>query len=644
MAQNHRLLVGLLVIVAVAATAKEISISQGGRAVSCSLSSGTTALELKCRLAEFGDAVDANAPVVIPDGDEFGCSLPAHSADGEIVVVKRGVCPFTDKASAAAQAGAAGLVVVNINDDLPTLGGRPDREIPFPVVLVSHTDGTALLLAATTASTSLSITVAAKQVIQPVRSLQQSLLLRPRQCSGRERLVIVAVADELDRGASLVNSAGGRAISVNLLQLDGRPTLATMAVAAHDFINSNTVSSDVVVVLLGFEGGIHAVAAGAEAIAARFCAQHGAAVFAASSSCRHCGTAEREHFATQHGGGLSRPYPNPAAFVAYADASLSLLQDLSDDTTSLLATVKSQSFTRVDVLANLFFDVEGLALEDALGIVRDGQQAVNSDGDTQIPTADQQPLFIQAPGRVSTRTAGTSPVLLLNIAVPPSADEGRWVAMLVRGRPLRAEDVHTGAGNPSVLTMLSPSVASQFLGNKTSPQPPRFIPVGSAGPKVWCQACFAQYSSITREEQSSVQPLDTSTYPFATNRAFRDWCTWIVDGTDTEHTPAAVHENLKTGDTVFVSNDQLSNFFVHYSAGIKEPYVMVTDAQTHHPDSAATQAVPGVWRGVVGSDPNILAWWAMGPTGRQRFAKVRKTSHFLERFCFVLLFWPRNLV
>lgn len=618
-----------------------------------------------CRLAEFGTAAPVSGlQVVTLDGDVYGCTLPAGAATGKALMVRRGKCPFTDKASAAARAGAAMLIVVNTDEELPTLGGRPDNDIPFPVVLVQAHTGASLVRAMGNGDVSAAVTVASPVVPPTLRAHERSLLLQPRRCSGHERLVVVAVEpeDTVTAGsAALWNSGLIRRVAVTVVPGGAGADVPSMAATARATIRNTTIDSDVVVVLLGPSGShlAHALTSTADNVAARFCALHGAAVFAGSDTCPACSPdlAAKYQSARTVSAFAQRPYPLPTAFVAYADAADSLLGDLEQGEGRLMEVVHQHlDVTRVDSVGHLLYDLQGKALATALGV--DGsasggrglaEAATEADGGVQMDdgvqsdgggAARRTELFIEAPGRVATSIAGTSPAILVNAL---ASGRDRWLSTVVRGGPLSQKSVASDLGNPAILAapVRVEGGDDESAADLGDVQQPRFIPVGQAGSAVWCERCFAQYADFEREAEATGAVDDdgepvadtpgaeverpSTTYPFATVQALREWATWIVDDSDEAHTPAQVQGGVAAGDTVFVANDHIIQFFRDYSTGMGNPYVLITDSARGYREEDGAQAVPGVWRKVVLADKKLLAWWAMDPSGK-KLSKVRYTG------------------
>ncbi len=90
-----------------------------------------------------------SAPLVLaPVDDTPGCSASDYDglpARGAVVVVDRGICPFTQKLAAATERGAVAMIVVD-NVDEKTMGGTlgESATVTIPVVSVTKADGAQL--------------------------------------------------------------------------------------------------------------------------------------------------------------------------------------------------------------------------------------------------------------------------------------------------------------------------------------------------------------------------------------------------------------------------------------------------------------------------------------------------------------------
>src|SRR5271166_2365015 len=86
--------------------------------------------------------------VAVPAGDSPGCNASDYDklpVPGAVVLVERGTCPFAQKESAAAQRGAAAMVIVD-NVDEQQMGGTlgVDTDVKIPVVSVTKSIGVQL--------------------------------------------------------------------------------------------------------------------------------------------------------------------------------------------------------------------------------------------------------------------------------------------------------------------------------------------------------------------------------------------------------------------------------------------------------------------------------------------------------------------
>ncbi|MEE6258322.1 M28 family metallopeptidase [Plantactinospora sonchi] len=103
--------------------------------------------DLPHRIMSYTGSADVTAPASVPTGDAQGCAAsdfgPANA--GTIVLLSRGTCPFGQKATNAAQAGAAAAVIYNnVSGDLSgTLGNT--YTLDFAAVGVSQALGQELV-------------------------------------------------------------------------------------------------------------------------------------------------------------------------------------------------------------------------------------------------------------------------------------------------------------------------------------------------------------------------------------------------------------------------------------------------------------------------------------------------------------------
>jgi Zn-dependent M28 family amino/carboxypeptidase len=115
-----------------------------------SLTVGGKTLEARALEYSLGTPPDGvTGPLVAaPADDSPGCTPSDYDglpAQGAVVLVNRGNCPFAQKEDAAVQRGAVGMVVVD-NVDEERMGGTlgPNTDVKIPVVSVTKSNGISL--------------------------------------------------------------------------------------------------------------------------------------------------------------------------------------------------------------------------------------------------------------------------------------------------------------------------------------------------------------------------------------------------------------------------------------------------------------------------------------------------------------------
>ncbi|UZN03519.1 M20/M25/M40 family metallo-hydrolase [Cellulomonas sp. S1-8] len=149
------------------------------------------------------------APGSLP-GDTTGCTADSWAgveAVGTIAVISRGVCSFAEKAVAAADAGAVGVVVYNNIEEMlfGTLGA--EGVVQVPVAGMSLADGQAVV-AAVTAGTPLTLDTR----FHPEERESFNVLAETR--AGRDDNVVMLGAhlDSVEDGAGLNDNGSGSAV------------------------------------------------------------------------------------------------------------------------------------------------------------------------------------------------------------------------------------------------------------------------------------------------------------------------------------------------------------------------------------------------------------------------------------------------
>ncbi|MCC6817196.1 MAG: M36 family metallopeptidase [Saprospiraceae bacterium] len=84
--------------------------------------------------------------VLANDGSNYpnqGCNnyINAAQVSGKIAMIDKGICNLNDKITRAQNAGAIGLIVVNVDDNIPSVMGGFSAGVGLPVMNISKTDG-----------------------------------------------------------------------------------------------------------------------------------------------------------------------------------------------------------------------------------------------------------------------------------------------------------------------------------------------------------------------------------------------------------------------------------------------------------------------------------------------------------------------
>ena len=88
-----------------------------------------------------------DAQIVLAEPLDGSTKLTNTTADGKVVLVKRGNATFVEKAMNAQNAGASAVIIYNNEDGPPLKMTGDDARITIPVVGISQADGTQLAAA-----------------------------------------------------------------------------------------------------------------------------------------------------------------------------------------------------------------------------------------------------------------------------------------------------------------------------------------------------------------------------------------------------------------------------------------------------------------------------------------------------------------
>ncbi|KAA0022127.1 M28 family metallopeptidase [Antrihabitans cavernicola] len=156
----------------------------------------------------------------VPADDSPGCTASDYDgidARGAIALVPRGVCPFVEKQRAAAERGAAAVIIVN-NTDGPLGGTLDDKDVgAIPVVSVSTADGPAL---AALPEVTLVVDAATTQV------KTRNIIAQTKTGSTDDVVMAGAHLDSVPEGPGINdNGTGTAAVLETALQLGSSPDL-----------------------------------------------------------------------------------------------------------------------------------------------------------------------------------------------------------------------------------------------------------------------------------------------------------------------------------------------------------------------------------------------------------------------------------
>jgi hypothetical protein len=118
-----------------------LTVTSGGRTFQAAQGSDTPQLDANTRLTGPTTYIGLACTTTSPDDSAF----PAATADGQVGVIERGVCTFTEKVQAAEKAGYDGVVLFNsVRPDGCTAIVTPSVQAGIPVASVGRDTGYAL--------------------------------------------------------------------------------------------------------------------------------------------------------------------------------------------------------------------------------------------------------------------------------------------------------------------------------------------------------------------------------------------------------------------------------------------------------------------------------------------------------------------
>lgn len=577
--------------------------------------SGGAGWSVPCIAGEFGTLQHLVGLEAFAPEPAVGCDAAAYEgAAGRVAVVERGVCPFTDKAKAAAAAGVAALLIANTEGAAVPMGCLPEDRgsIPFPAMMVSREVGASLRAAvaagADTGDGHPTVT------LQPDAAWMKEAERRERQatalCNGFERAHLVLLASpppgSTQTTVSLINTAAKLGVPFHILTpQEGWPTSLdlpaiesvqrqpTLLHRLSRFLKYATKIHDEDILLVVdpryVDVSSAVMLAGVREIAARVCSMGSPIVLGGQVSCDSC-KVDRSAFEASHKRAMGSPDGLGAHYSVDVEAAAvmpfpyfmagvaSALQELAfvvtpNATEELLAVAEVSSESR-DVLRDaLINEPSRLAAyaEERLGldIAVDGKSEIFRLVDDVAP--EHPDLFARSDGRIASMLHGSTPCI-----VAARRDVDQAVARL---KPF-AEWLGEVGGTEDTFE-------------------------GLAVRRTWMSdtSFFAPFPS-NRRLRAVHHGGRPSSLPFISGDTLRAWADWIFDGTDASLS-AEDAVLVRAGDRVFVEIDFIDDFATEIHKLITAPYVLIT----HNGDVSA----PGP-AAMLLEAPTVVAWWAQNPS------------------------------
>lgn len=300
------------------------------------------------------------------------------------ILVTRGECSFAAKAEQAAKAGASALFIINSDNTIPVVGGRPSVAIPFPVVMVPSSAGRRLRKATKRAGALATVTV----FLPPSLALHSlTVTMQPRKCTGAERLAVVAVRSD-------TTTTGVQALLQTAQLQDVATTVVPDVPTALDYLKRATLPPDVIVFI-----GTNAASS-----------SHGAAVLAAADriATAFCAIAKPLVFGKAPGPvSPSAAFPASAdlsTFVAFSDVAQAVLTAQQGGVDVGVQLANWTNTTGVDTHAAVFADGTGSSVCELQTAAMEA--AVAADGTTTDDLLTTAPIALGPSGSACTRGEG----------------------------------------------------------------------------------------------------------------------------------------------------------------------------------------------------------------------------------------------
>ena len=204
------------------------------------LNAFSTAVAVNANQAPFGSVITAPLSGTLVNSANNGCLVAGASPytagqfTGKIVLIKRGVCAFTQKVLNAQNAGAVAVVLFNNLAATPLFPGGTDPLITIPVYAITLEAGDALIASMTAGE--IPLTIAPKQVLTYLWS----------NGAITESITTPALNADTTYSVTVTNPATGCSSALATTNITVTPAPVVTGATTQNFLATATISSIVV--------------------------------------------------------------------------------------------------------------------------------------------------------------------------------------------------------------------------------------------------------------------------------------------------------------------------------------------------------------------------------------------------------------
>lgn len=632
----------------------------------------------KCRLAAFSVVANVSSLRLqaAPKAQKEGCQLQPRSAASSAIIVRRGGCPFTDKAVQAARAAADALLVVNSDNTLPVAVGTMNAPLDFPVAIVGDTVGSAILEqleeggGAGAVELTLTVThweppeteymrrfkegqerrakeggeeqagseVAAEKEEEVEQQQQQQQQEEEEEEQEAAQKVVSKVAPEKQagiRGVASKCSGGERLVA---LVAPG---------PSNELLRASAAAGGIPMVELELEVEVDVGAAGeANAAVPKLTGVDGAAKALRKAVLEYIG---------------ANTLPNDLVLVVSGQRREGAFQalDAGQVVAKFCATRRHMVFASTakcalcpdslrDAFAKLPHSNHALVAADALpeleaagadtgvrlgpnynvllgraATVAEMVRAADGASDDRAARVAALHEFVEA--RLPRLTVDTAQSLFADARALPVATHSRSSLFLTLQPQPQLVTRATGSSPALLLNTAGRSdetLVRVTIGSAPNNSSASTLGVATTGPVLprtvriggqLCAECYWDTPSDARSLQVS-SATQPSSFPMLSGDTLRAWARFVVDNSSMQHSVEYVEKQMQAGDVAFVAIESTATWFKEYHPRVSQPYVLVSHNPAQSGDAEAQQpTLPGQWADML-SNPSLLAWWMVDPS------------------------------